>query len=139
MIHVGRARRWPRAVVVSLLSIGALAACGDDDGGGDAVASTSTTGAAGEAAFCEVHPRFAEELNMALANADPDTEQRTVIPGILDQLEPIVAELRAAEPDELDGVVDAWHAGMERFVEGQPVEPAERARQAMTDWVAANC
>lgn len=76
---------------------------------------------------------------MALANADPDTEQRTVVTSILDRLRERTDELRDAEPSELDGVVDAWLKAMQDYVNGAEVAPAEALRAQMEDWVKAHC
>ena len=77
---------------------------------------------------------------MALADADPDAAQHTVIEPILSGLEPTLRDLRAAEPVDLDGVVDTWVTEMHGFATGNfPVEPAEAARGRMDKWVEAHC
>lgn len=112
--------------------------CGDDD---DDTAIPTTTAAAAEASFCGVQPRFAEELNMALASADPDARQYEVMGAILEELEPVLQQLRDAEPAELDGVVEEWLSNTEKYAETgeEGLEAAEAARGRMSRWVTEHC
>ena len=126
---------WRRAVAIGAAGALVLVAggCGsDDDGEGQAKAPAS---------FCQVEPRFAERLNMALANADPDKRQYESIGGILRDLAPMLRELRAAEPTELDGTVDTWRSNMETYARNgvDGLQAAEAARARMADWVTNNC
>lgn len=107
----------------------AVPACGDDD-----------EPATGEA-FCDVHARFADRLNRALADVDPDTAQYESMGRILEDLEPLVDELGEAEPEQLDGVVETWRTNMERYADdGQAgLDAGETARGRMTTWAAENC
>ncbi|HET9733171.1 MAG TPA: hypothetical protein VFP54_10895 [Acidimicrobiales bacterium] len=116
----------------------AIAACGST---APETAPTSTTRAAtATAAFCGVYPAFAEKLNMALANANPDVRQYTVIEPILTDLAPVLQQLRDAEPPALKGTAETWVAEMHKYATGNyPVTAAEEARSRMADWASSNC
>jgi hypothetical protein len=130
--HPYRAGRWPATLVVAVTGLLLLAGgCSDGDGAATTPAEESA------ATFCEVHQRFADELNMALANLDADAAQHTVILDIFDELGPVIEELRAAEPPELAGVVDDWVAQVEHFAAAG--ELSEEARGRMEAWAAENC
>lgn len=139
MAPIRRLGGWPWRVVVVLVAAGSVAACSSTT---TKTTSTSTTQAAAtaKAAFCRVYPAFAEKLNMALANANPDVRQYTVVEPILADLAPTLQQLRAAEPPALKGTVETWVAEMHKYARGDyPVTAAEEARSRMAKWIASNC
>jgi hypothetical protein len=95
---------------------------------------------AAKPSFCRVYPTFANKLNIALANANPDVRQYTVIEPILSDLAPTIQQLRSAEPPALRGTVDTWVSEMHKYATGNyAVTAAEAARTRMSDWAKTNC
>ena len=133
-----RLGRWSWRASAVLGATAVLVGCGSTTT--KTTATTTTQAATAKPAFCRVYPTFAEKLNMALANANPDVRQYTVVEPILADLAPTLQQLRAVEPPALKGTVDTWVSEMHKYAAGDhPVTAAETARNRMGDWVKANC